>query len=229
MTHSKISRLVQQCRQTLADHLFIWLLPTIAIGTLGSVYALVRPSTWQAVQTLLVRNEAVGELDPDGRFTTTDARKAAQETIIEVARNRHVVDGALRQFAASSTRRRPKDWPTERDIRALQDEVAVTAPAGAEFGQSDVIYLSIRAGSAEDAVLLNDAICDQLEQRLQLLQYRRAQSVIQELTEKLKLTQQNLDDATNRLEAMEREVGSDLGELRTLNQAGAATVTCAPA
>ena len=60
----------------------------------------------------------------------------------------------------------------------------MTAPAGAEFGQSDVIYLSIRAGSAEDAVRLNDAICDQLEQRLQLLQYRRAQSVIQELSEK---------------------------------------------
>lgn len=221
MTDSKISRLVQQCKQTLADHLFIWLLPTIAIGTLGSIYALVRPTTWQAVQTLLVRNEAVGELDPDGRFTTTDARKAAQETVIEVARNRHVVDSALRQFAAGSTRRRPKDWPTERDIGTLQEEIAVTAPAGAEFGQSDVIYLSIRAGSAEDAVRLNDAICDQLEQRLQLLQYRRAQSVIQELSEKQSLTQQNLDDATNRLEAMEREVGSDLGELRTLNQAGA--------
>ncbi len=83
-----------------------------------------------------------------------------------------------------------------------------------------MIYLSIRANSAAAAVQLNDAICDQLVERLQLMRNYCAESVIQELSEKLKLTQQNLDDATGRLEAMEKEVGSDLGELRTLNQAG---------
>ena len=86
----------------------------------------------------------------------------------------------------------------------MQDEITVTSPKGAEFGQSDLIYLAVRARSAEEAVRLNTAVCDQLEQRLQQLRNRRGESVIQELTEKLKLNQQNLNEATGRLEAMER-------------------------
>ena len=158
---------------------------------------------------------------PDGRFNSTDARKAAQEMVTQIARNRTVVRDALQQYAAGSSRRLPSDWPRDADIQSMQDEIKVTAAKGAELGQSDLIYLSVRASSAHDAVRLNSAICDQLERYLQQLRNRRAESVIQELTEKLKLTEQNLSDATARLEAMEREVGSDLGELRTLNQTGA--------
>jgi uncharacterized protein involved in exopolysaccharide biosynthesis len=221
MNESKAACLIQCGKRTLIDNLPFWLIPTIAIGTLGSVYALIRPSTWQAVQALVIRDETVGELAPNGRFSSTDARKAAQEMVTQIARNRTVIRDALKQYAAANPGRVRKDWPREADIQLLQDEIKVTAPKGAELGQSDLVYLSLRARSAHDAVQLNIAICDQLERYLQELRNRRAESVIQELTEKIKLTEQNLNEATERLETMERDVGSDLGELRTLNQTGA--------
>ncbi|MDP6057570.1 MAG: hypothetical protein QGH33_01705, partial [Pirellulaceae bacterium] len=39
--------------------------------------------------------------------------------------------------------------------------------------------------------------------------------------ESLRLATHELNDATERLETMEREVGNDLGELRSLNESGA--------
>ncbi len=208
-------------RTTLAEHLTIWLVPTVTIGTLGTIYTLVRPPAWEAVQELMIREEAVGELDPDGRFNSADARKAAQEMVTQIARNRNVVAGALRQSAADSTRPIRKSGPSDKEIKALQDKIRVSASKGAELGQSDLIYLAVRAHSAEEAIRRNTAVCDRLEERLQQLRNRRARSMTQELMEKLKLTQQNLDAATKRLETMEQSVGRDLGELRALNQSGA--------
>lgn len=215
------TNLWQTIRQTLSDHLAIWLVPTIVIGTLGSIFALVKSSTWESTQAMLVRDEAVGELGQDGRFDTTDARKAAQETIIQIARNRQVVLHALEQVGPKEGHSLTKPWPSENDIKALQDNITVRAPKGAEFGQSDLIHLQLKAKTSNQAVELNRAVSEQLIKRLQELRNRRAKSVIQELQEKVKLTQTNLDDATAKLEAMERQVGSDLGELRTLNQSGA--------
>ena len=212
--------LLRRFRQTLSDHLTTWLIPTVVIGTLGSVYALVRPATWDSTQAILVRDEVVGELSQSGRFDTADARKAAQETIIQVVRNRNVVEHALEQVGPPS-KRRTANWPTESDIRSLQEHITVMAPKGAEFGQSDVIYVKVKARTEQQAAALNRAVCDQLVKRLQTLRNHRAESVIQELQERLKLTQANLDSETLKLETMEKQVGSDLGELRTLNQSGA--------
>ena len=109
MNQLSASCLLARVRKTLAEHLTIWLLPTVAIGTLGTIYALVRPPTWEAVQELIIREEAVGELDPDGRFNSTDARKAAQEMVTQIARNRNVVAGDVtpicRRFCPSNSYR----------------------------------------------------------------------------------------------------------------------------
>jgi uncharacterized protein involved in exopolysaccharide biosynthesis len=211
--------MLDQIKRHLAAHLSAWLIPTVVIGTLGSVYALVRPNTWCASQAFLVRDEAMGELGRTGRFDTAEARKAAQETIIQVARNRTVVRSALEQLRPAD--RPTQSWPTEKDIQTVQSGINVTAPKGAEFGQTDVIYLQVKARSASESVALNRALFGQLSLHLQELRDRRADSVISELSEKLKLTQANWNTATSALEAMEREVGSDLGELRTMNQSGA--------
>ncbi len=211
--------MLEQFKRHLAAHLPIWLIPTIAIGTVGSIYALVKPKAWRASQPFLVRDEASGEMGGlSGRFDTAEARKAAQETIIQVARNRTVVRKALEQLAASG-KRGPQ--PTEENIQAVQGGINVTAPKGAEFGETDVIYLLVEGPTATQCVQLNEALFDQLSLRLQALRDRRAESIVRELSEKLKLTQENWNTATTALETMEREVGSDLGELRTMNQSGA--------
>ena len=212
--------MLDQFKRYLSAHLSVWLIPTVAIGTLGSIYAVVKPKTWEASQAFMVRDEATGDFGRSGRFDTTDARKAAQETILQVARNRTVVRKALEQLGAPGSRK-ASTWPGDRDIQAVQGGISVMAPKGAEFGQTDVIYLLVKGSSASQSVELNRALFDQLSVRLQVLRNRRAESIVTELSEKLKLTQKNWNTATTALEAMEREVGSDLGELRTMNQSGA--------
>ncbi len=209
---------IERYIQIVLSHRRLFQVPTLAIGILGTLYALFHSSTWQASQGLIVRDEAVGELSRYGRFDSTDQRKAAQETVLQIARNRQVITNAIQQLTPPDER--TPEGPDEGDVSSFQDCISVTAPKGAEFGQSEMIYLTVKGRSAEDAIERTNAVCDQLEKHLQQLRRQRAQSLIQELTEKLKLTQKNLNESTARLEAMEREVGSDLGELRTLNQSG---------
>ncbi|MBW3599031.1 MAG: hypothetical protein KY475_17385 [Planctomycetes bacterium] len=197
-----------------------WCAATTAVAAIAAiVYAVAKPDVWQARQALVVRDEAVGDLNRQGRFDSSDAMKSAQELVLEVARNRSVVEAALRSAGP------PADaaalWPDADAITRTQDALAVTAPKGAEFGQTEIIYLTIKAKSRERAVSLVAAVCDQLEHRLQGLRGRKAESVIEELTRTLSLAQADLDEATARLQAIEAEVGSDLGELRILNEAAA--------
>ena len=216
---SKNVDMVRKQWQLMRENAKVWLVPTFVIGLLGTGYALLRPPTWVASQGLLVRDEAVGELSRSGRFGTTDARKAAQEMILQIARNRQVVQNALEELEGSEKKSEPSQI-TPSDVSAFLDGITLTAPKGAEFGQTEVIYLQVKGGSVDQAVQRVKALTRHVQLHLSELRNRRTESVIRELTERLKLTQENLDESTRILETMEREVGSDLGELRTLSQTG---------
>ena len=207
--------------KTLREHLRLWAIPAVVIALCALGYAIVRPAKWKASQALLVRDEAAGALNRKGRFDSPDSMKAAVETILEIARSRAVVAAALKQLGPPSGTTANGDWPTPADIEKGQAAIAVEAPKGAEFGRTEVIYLSATARTPADAIALNKAVCDQTESRLRQLRQSKAKSIIAELERAVALAQTDLDAATRQLEAMETDVGSDLGELRTLNEAGA--------
>lgn len=209
----------RQIASTLKDRWRWWTIPAGAMTLLALLYAAAKSDSWQARQALVVRDEAVGDLSRQGRFDNSYALKAAQETVLEVARHRSVVEAALRSAGPEGSKR-DEDWPASDDVQTLQEAISVTAPKGAEFGQTEVIYLIVKGRGRERAVTLAAAVCDQLEARLQLLRQRKAQSVIDELTRTWSLAQKDRDDATSRLQAIEAEVGADLGELRTLSESG---------
>lgn len=207
--------------QILRKHALLWVTPLLVCTLGASIYGLLRTPTWRATQTLYVRDEAIGKLGPPGRFDSADDRKAAQETILEVARNHAVVEAALDEAGPKHAARPSTAWPTADDIEQLQDVIRVTAPKGAEFGRTEVIYLSVDGPTPERAVALTRSVGDQLDARLRTLRNQRARSVIRELENTLGLARGDLTQATQRLEKIETEVGSDLGELRILNDAGA--------
>ena len=215
-----VQPLLQRGHELARQHLWLWLAPTIAMTAGAALYASVRPVTWRASQAIVVRDEASNKETRQGRFDSIDMMKTFQETVLEVARNRIVVAGALKQLGAPS-KRRQATWPTSGDVQKLQKQITVTAPKGAEFGRTEVIYLSVTGGSRADAIARTTAVCDQLEMHMGDLRQARAASVIGELARSVELAQADLDVATERLETMERQVGSDLGELRSLNDAGA--------
>ncbi|MCS7306139.1 MAG: hypothetical protein NZ602_13665 [Thermoguttaceae bacterium] len=243
--------------------------PVVILVVLGGIYVGVVPPKWRATQAFLVREEATTSTRL-GRFDSGDALKTAQETLLELARNRSVVAEALRRVGPphkqtrlvpmerswqntpiekgtsplDGVEKRPlgsapnpdgikpspleeqhsplfeEPWPTEKDIRRLQEAVTVTAPKGAEFGKTEVIYLTVIAETRTRALALVQALSEALQRYSQQLRDRKAQSIVAELEEQVRLAQSALDQATSRLQQMERQVGSDLGELRNLNDSG---------
>jgi succinoglycan biosynthesis transport protein ExoP len=204
--------------QTLRRHPLRWTVPMVVLTLVAAAYAVFTPAQWEASQALLVRDEASGSPNKPGRFADPDARRTAQETILELAKNRGVLAAALAQVGAPAGTVPAAEWPSIGDVESAQGRIRVVAPNGAEFGQTEMFYLKVTDIDAERAKALASAICDQVEIRLQQLRDHTARSLSDELAKTVGVAQADLDAATARLAAMESEVGADLGELRILNE-----------
>ncbi len=213
--------ILREFTKSLRRHHRLVLVPVLVCSALAIAAVFARSATWTASQALLVRDEAAGQQTRPGRFDDSESMKTAQETIQEVAHNHEVVAAALRDVGPPANYRRLEIWPTRDDVDQMIDAISVNAPRGAEFGRTEVIYLSVKSNQRERAVALTAAVCDQLESRLQQVRDMRATSMFDELARSLDLAQADLEQATSRLELMEREIGSDLGELRALNDSSA--------
>lgn len=188
-----------------------------AIGGLG--VALLTKDTWSARQPLVLRDEANGAVDRLGRFSSQTALKAAQETVLEMVQNPEVVAAALRQIGPPDGSQDPS-YPSSRIVDATATEcVNLAAPQGSEFGNSEMVYLRVKAESPERASRFCSVLLDNLTAHLREVRRIRADSVIVELTHARDLARQKLDSALARMKEVEIQVGSDLGELRNLNDA----------
>ncbi len=201
-------------------HYMLWLAPVLICTTIAAAYAMMKKPTYQASQSMHVRDEAIGTIARPGQFSDTDARKTAQETVLEVARSHQVVAAALKTVGREPGKPASGDFPSNDDIESLRDGIKVSAPRGAELGQTEVIYLSVRAASTDRAIALTDAISEQLVKQLGRLRDLKTKSVIDELTRRRDLAKADLEVATRQLEEMERAVGRDLATLRSMNQTG---------
>lgn len=213
-------------KDTLTKNALIWVAPTVAFFVVGTLHALTKKDEWKASQALVVRDEAIGEMGfggsstPLGRFDSNDTLKRSLETILQIAKNRLVAEFALSKVGPVGNA--DEEYPSDRDIESLLGEISVSAPKGTEFGSSEVIYLSVNATKPMRAVNLTDAVCEELERRMKELRNDHAKSIISELTEKKNLAERELDAATVELSFLEQELGADLGEMRTLAEAGSA-------
>ncbi len=203
----------------LLRHPVRWLLPTLLIGGLVGLYAMIRLPTWEASQTLIIRNEAANNQAPPGKFGQTDEMKTVQETILELSKGRRVLEEALRKVGPPADDLRHDYWPSPQDVADLQEAVKLAPPKGAEFGRTEVFYLRVKSTSRQRAIDLTDAVCHQLETSFRGLRNEQAQSMIHELEKTVRIAQDDLTDSTRRLNDLERHVGSDLGELRILSEA----------
>ena len=116
-------------------HLWLWLAPTAIVFIGATAYALTKPAIWRASQAIVVRDEASGNEAGNGQFHSIDTMKTFQETVLEVARNRIVVAGALKSLGPPP-QRGGTDWPSSEDIQKLQKQITVTAPNSVELKSS---------------------------------------------------------------------------------------------
>lgn len=200
----------------LRNHLWRWLGPAIVIGAIATLYAVVRPDTWAASQALIVRGEAVSNGEGSGWFDHAGQMKTLQENILEVARSRDVLRAALVEVGPpqGST---PSEWPTDQDIETIRQSLEITPPKGAEFGSTEIFYLTVENNGRRRAVALTEAVCDQLQKHLKAIRDSKARSMESELVKAATLARDDLKQSTAELSKIEREAGSDLVELRILS------------
>ncbi|MFI4875737.1 MAG: hypothetical protein ACIALR_10385 [Blastopirellula sp. JB062] len=207
----------------LSAHRYRWIIPTVVI-TLATVgFALLKPKLWSATQTLVLREISIGGLDRPGAFARPEDMKTAQETIQTIARSREVVTQTLEiigappagWFGASA-----QTWPTADDIAKYREYITVGSPAGTEFGTTEIFSIHVEAESQARAAMFATTLCDQLDARLEQVRDHKASSVVAELEESERLASEVLNRSTEQLSKLEGEVGSDLAELRILNESG---------
>lgn len=206
---------------TLRQQWPLWVIPLMAMSLSALVYAVVRADTWEALQALHVRDETGSKNKRAGSFDDADSMKTAQETILEIAKNQQVLTAALAEVGPPQRRNSHEAWPSGAEIENMRGVMRISPPKGAELGRTEIIYLAVKDNDRQRAIALASAVCDQLEARLKELRSNKAQSIIGELERTQRLAQNDLDEATLPLVAMETEVGRDLGELRILNENGA--------
>jgi uncharacterized protein involved in exopolysaccharide biosynthesis len=208
-----------QVVRLLREHRKRWLLPALAATVLAGVYALVRPATWEASQALIVRNEATASQDVPGRFLQPEDMKTVQETILELAKSHGVLSAALAEVGPPAARKDAAEaWPSADEVADLRDALRLVPPKGAEFGKTEVFYLKVRDRDRRRAVALANAVCGQLEIAMQKVRDAKARSMVRELQEAVAVAEADLAQSTGKLGKIEREVGSDLAELRLLYQ-----------
>jgi uncharacterized protein involved in exopolysaccharide biosynthesis len=190
----------------------VTMVTSLVIALLAAVF---KPNSWCATQGLIVRDEAVGDFRRLGRFESTDAMQTAQETILEIARYKSVVREALADVGPPEGQRADV-WPSDKDIEACQGNISIEAPQGAQFGRTELIYLVVKDSSPQRAVALNEAVCDQMDERLKFVRNNKYQSVIHELEKSELLAAEELKRASEEVARIEKSVGSDLAELRSM-------------
>jgi polysaccharide biosynthesis transport protein len=199
-----------------------WAIVTVLATAAATAYALLAPKTWQASQALIVRNEAVGGDSDAARMRAADDLKSIQETILELAKSRHVLKAALAEAGPPAGYAAPAAWPGDKDVEDFKKDVKIVPPKGVEFGSTEVFYLEVQNKDRARATTLNTAVSHQLQFDLQDVRNAKAQSMIDELTKAVQVAQSDLQAATAQLTALEKEVGSDLPELRSLSDANSA-------
>jgi succinoglycan biosynthesis transport protein ExoP len=198
-----------------------WLLPAMVIGGLSCVYAAVKRDRWEASQAVSVRNETTGGAETTGEFLLEDEMKATQETVLEIARSRPVLSAALADVGPPEKWRGKGRWPTQDDVDDLQDTLKLTPPKGAEFGKTEIFYIKLRDPERDRAVRLLDRLCHHLSESFGELRGARANGMAEEVSEVVSLAASGLGQAQQRLAEMEKRIGSNLVELRMLEQSPA--------
>ena len=209
LTPHELVRLLVQKRKFL-------IIPALIGGIAAAGYSLVTPRYWEASQGLVVRQETAGAKGPTpGKFADLYEMRTLQETILEVAKSKQVVVGTLQ--AVDRQLKGVAAEPDAETIEKFRERLKMLPPHGGEFGKTEVFYFYVKDPNRERAIALVGELCVQLDAALKELRTERAQSLVAELQQQVNLAADMNAEQTAKLAALEKSVGSDLGELRMLH------------
>jgi polysaccharide biosynthesis transport protein len=189
--------------------------------SLAVVYSVVTPKIWTATQALYVRDEGSTTGDRLGQFQSVDAMQTAQETILQLTRQHTVLENSLRSVGPDrgSASKPNGTYPDLETVDRFRKMVSVDAPKGAQFGRTEMIYLTVKARSTERAMQLTEAVTTNLIERSKALRKDKYEGIAAELEKSVTESRLTLAAANEKLREIERQVGPDLAELRSINDA----------
>lgn len=201
-------------KQLIVETRFTWLSATLLGGVVALVLGVASARYWEATQAVVVRQDAAASSERPGKFADLYEMRTVQETILELARSQQVVASTLAEVDGVDPTTLTAD-----DLDELRSRVRMTPPGGAEFGKTELFYLSVEDTDRRRALRLVGKLCEQLDRRLRELRAEQARGLIAEIDGQLTAAKQTLADETSTLAQFEARVGADLGELRMLHSA----------
>ncbi|GAB6166797.1 hypothetical protein JCM19992_27970 [Thermostilla marina] len=199
-----------------------WALPAVVIAVAAVAFAVLKPQVWEARQAFVVRTEGVAQLKDHSFADEAEIRKAVQETALELLRSRPLLETALKTVGPPAGKRPSKGYPDRQTIADLREAVRILPPAGAEFGETDIFYLTVRDENPKRARALAERLAGLLVERFHELKREQTSKAVAELENAVELARADLAASVEAVGALETSVGADLAELRMLeeNQSG---------
>ncbi len=210
---------------TLVKFRTLWIIPAVAGLLLAGVYVFVfKTNTWSAKQSLIVRDDLLGQSYKPGQFASLESMKSAQETILEIARKPEVIRNTLQQLGPP-----PADWlggssknyPSDKVVEQVQGMISFSAPNGGEFGKTEVIILNTKSTSPERSRQFIEILLDEIDKKVSQVRIQRLASMEEELTQIRDAAARSLRKSTNKLREMEDRLGADVSTMHGLNSSTA--------
>lgn len=203
--------------EQLRKYLLLLVVPPLLCGALAFAWLLVTPQSWKAYQSLLVRDDLLGDSFKPGRFSSLENQKSAQETILHIARKPQVIRGALEALGPEPDQSANREtWLSEQAIEDTRDSISIVAPNGAEFGKTDVVVLSVKSKSRDRACRFADFVTSEIEKNLREVRHDQLLSMQRELELSVQQLTREYELIAEKVKDVELAVGSDLPVLRSL-------------
>ena len=217
------NNLLEHVYLCLRKYMWVWLAPMILGLVLSGVYnKLLATKTYTARQSLILRDDLLGDSYKPSRFDSEESLKSAQETILEIARKPQVVKAVLDQLGPASSFFFSGDYPSVETIEDVQGNITLSAPNGAEFGKTEAVVLSVKTVDADRSRKFVNLLLDEIDSKLSEVRLLRLNSMQSELSQAGENAMLSLNDSSQRLQELEKSFGAEITTIRALNdpQAG---------
>lgn len=213
------SNLLEHVFECLKKYKWVWLVPTVAFMAIAGGYnKLIATKTYSARQSLILRDDLLGDAFKPSRFESQESLKSAQETILEIARKPHVIRAVLEKLGpASSWSFATGNYPSDDLIESTQGDITLNAPNGGEFGKTEAVVLSVKTTDAERSRKFMNLLLDEVDSKLGEVRMLRLESMQNELSRASANSMAALTASSMKLRDLEKSFGSDITTIRGLN------------
>ena len=201
---------------SLVDYWKYWIIPA-ALGLLcGTFYAFfLHTPMYTARQSLIVRDDLMGDSFKPSQFESLDYQKNAQETILEIARKPEVIRNVLKQVKHSSFF--GSGEVSDHDVEDMQGNITFGAPNGAEFGRTEAVVLKVTSDQRGKAKTLTQLLLDEIDKKLVEVRRLRLKSMEKELSMARDQAAKMMRQSSKKLQEIEKSFGAGITTIRGLN------------